>query len=337
MIAATKFSTRVLSGFDDPSFGPAEWERVLATGQSDVVFLTWQWQSAWWKTFGRGELLLIAAEREGEVVALAPLFTEAGMVYFVGSGGSDYLDFIGDISEPEILDALLNEARRRVRDFTGFVFYHVPDNSETGGRLQESASRLGLKIFEEGSQQAPALEMTGTNAIDAANKKSLVRHEKFFTRDGALKVEHLADGEKILPQLEEFFAQHVARWADTPFPSLFNDELQKRFYRELARTAADTGWLRFTRLDWQGRAIAFHFGFCYRGNFLWYKPSFAIDLAQHSPGEALLRQLLLKAIGEKAHTFDFGLGDEAFKSRFATQVNLVRNWGLYEPGAIEKK
>ena len=118
---------------------------------------------------------------------------------------------------------------------------------------------------------------------------------------------------------------------------MFNDELQKRFYRELARAAADTGWLRFTRLDWQGRTIAFHFGFCYRGNFLWYKPSFAIDLAQHSPGEALLRQLLLKAIGEKAHTFDFGLGDEAFKSRFATQVNLVRNWGLYEPGAIEKK
>jgi len=72
-------------------------ERVLATGESDVVFLTWHWQSAWWKTFGRGELLLIAVERDGEVIALAPLFTEAGMIYFVGSGGSDYLNFIGDI------------------------------------------------------------------------------------------------------------------------------------------------------------------------------------------------------------------------------------------------
>ena len=337
MIAATKFSTRVLSGFDDPSFGPAEWERVLATGQSDVVFLTWQWQSAWWKTFGRGELLLIAAERDGEVVALAPLFTEAGMVYFVGSGGSDYLDFIGDISEPEILDALLNEARRRVRDFTGFVFYHVPDNSETGGRLQESASRLGLKIFEEGSQQAPALEMTGTNAIDAANKKSLVRHEKFFTRDGALKVSHLTRSEEILPHLDEFFAQHRERWAAMPYPSLFGDEAQQQFYRVLTTTAAEAGWLRFTLLEWQGRSIAFHFGFAYRGSFMWYKPTFAIDLARHSPGEVLLRQLLLAAIAEGAHTFDFGLGDEAFKSRFATRVNHVRNWGLYDPSALPPK
>ena len=47
-----------------------------------------------------------------------------------------------------------------------------------------------------------------------------------------------------------------------------------------------------------------------------------------------MRQLLLAAAAEGTHTFDFGLGDEAFKSRFATRVDVVRNWGLYEPGAI---
>lgn len=337
MTATAKISTRVLHGFDDPAFGPVEWERLLATGRSDVVFLTWHWQSAWWETFGRGQLLLVVAERDGEVVALAPLFAEAGMIYFVGSGGSDYLDFVGDISEPEILDSLLDQARQQVSGFIGFVFYHVPENSGTGGRLEQTAGRLGLKIFDEGSQRAPVLEMGADkmNGIEAANKKSLVRHERFFARDGQLKVENLDAGEKILPLLDGFFAQHVGRWAGTAFPSLFNDETQKQFYRSLTRTAADTGWLRFTRLDWQGRAIAFHFGFCHRGNFLWYKPTFAIDLAPRSPGEVLLRQLLLRAMEENAHTFDFGLGDEAFKQRFATQTNTVRNWGLYHPAAIE--
>jgi CelD/BcsL family acetyltransferase involved in cellulose biosynthesis len=46
--------------------------------------------------------------------------------------------------------------------------------------------------------------------------------------------------------------------------------------------------------------------------------------------------LLLAAMAEKAHTFDFGLGDEAFKSRFATRVNRVRNWGLYDPRALNR-
>lgn len=330
-------TTRVLRGFNDPSFGPAEWERLLAAGHSDAVFLTWHWQSAWWAAFGRGELLLIVVERDGETVALAPLFTEAGMVYFVGSGGSDYLDFVGDISEPEILDALLLEAKSRVAEFTGFVFYHVLDNSESGRRLAAAATRLDLKIFDEGDQPAPALEFSPDkkNATVAANKKSLVRHERFFARDGSLKVSHLSRGREILPHLDEFFAQHRERWAAMPHPRLFWDEAQMRFYRLLTSAAADTGWLRFTRLDWQGRAIALHFGFCYRGSFLWYKPSFAIDLARHSPGEVLLRQLLLRAVAEDACRFDFGIGEEAFKSRFATRVNRVRNWGLYHPGALK--
>ena len=332
---STTIVTRLLVGFNDPSFGQAQWDRLSATGPSDVVFLTWHWQSAWWKSFGRGQLLLIAAEREGEVAALAPLFSEAGMIYFVGSGGSDYLDFIGDIGEPDVLDALLVAARGAVPNFIGFVFYHVPQNSTTRLLLEQAAVRLGLRIFDEGGLPAPTLELTAqpVAAREATAKKSLVRHERFFARDGSFKVSHLTRSEEILPLLDEFFAQHRERWAATPYPSLFCNAAQQQFYRELTLIAADAGWLRFTRLEWQGRSIAYHFGFCYRGSYMWYKPTFAIDLARHSPGEALLRQLLLAAITENAHEFDFGLGDEAFKSRFATCVRHVKNWGLYDPRA----
>jgi CelD/BcsL family acetyltransferase involved in cellulose biosynthesis len=62
---------------------------------------------------------------------------------------------------------------------------------------------------------------------------------------------------------------------------------------------------------------------------MWYKPTFEVELARQSPGEVLLRQLLIAAHDEGAQTFDFGTGDEAFKHRFATRVNRVRTWGLY--------
>jgi CelD/BcsL family acetyltransferase involved in cellulose biosynthesis len=96
----------------------------------------------------------------------------------------------------------------------------------------------------------------------------------------------------------------------------------------VTQTASDSGWLRFTRIDWNGKAIAFHFGFSYGGVYLWYKPSFDISLARRSPGEVLLRQLFLAAASEGAHTFDFGLGDEAFKDRFATRRDRVHTWAL---------
>ncbi len=333
---AAEVHTRVLSGFEDAQFGPTEWDKLLTTGQSDSVFLTWQWQFAWWKAFQRGELLLICAQRHGKVLALAPFFSDAGMVYFVGSGGSDYLDFIGDIGDEQVLDALLEEARQRTSDFIGFVFYHVPDNSQTGMRLERASARLGLQVLDEGHQSAPALEIAMNHELAkaATQKKSLLRHERFFASDNSFKVEHIQDGEEILAHLDGFFTQHRERWSSTPSPSLFNQPAQQDFYRLLATVASNSGWLRFTLIRWRDRVIAYHFGFNYRGSFLWYKPTFSIELARHSPGEVLLRQLLLLSLAEGSHTFDFGLGDEAFKARFATCVSRVHNWGVYDPRAL---
>ena len=95
---------RRLSGFEDSSIAPGSWNELLQQSSSDVVFLTWHWQKVWWDVFGRGELLLIVAEKDQEPVAIAPLFADSGMVYFVGSGGSDYLDFIGDVNDYCILE-----------------------------------------------------------------------------------------------------------------------------------------------------------------------------------------------------------------------------------------
>jgi len=311
----------------------SEWQAVLSRGDSNVVFLTSEWQRAWWDAYGRGTLMLVTVRRDDELIALASLFAQDGLIYFVGSGGSDYLDFIGDISSPQVLDSLLLAARNQVEDFIGFRFYLVPARSRTAGFLEKAAERLGMDFCDEGEIEAPFLDLTATGAAHAAvNKRSLLRHERFFERAERIDVREMRRAEDILPHLDDFFAQHIGRWESTEWPSLFLKERHRKFYRRLIWEASDAGWLRFTRVEWQGRAIAAHLGFCYNGSYLWYKPAFSIDLARHSPGEVLLRRLLLSAIDEQATTFDFGIGNEAFKQRFATAIPLVKTWGLYAPG-----
>jgi CelD/BcsL family acetyltransferase involved in cellulose biosynthesis len=308
------------------------WNQLLLTGTTNEVFLTWEWQRAWWETFHRGTHLIISAERNGRVQAIAPMFAEDGMAFFCGVGGSDYLDFIGTI-DVETAAAVLTCARELIPNFVGFRFHHVPSDSATGTSFREIADRVGLSCHLEQTYPCPALDLTDESAAEAAlNKKSLVRHERAFQREGGLEVMHLRDPDEVLAWLPEFFEQHVARWASTSSPSLFLDPLQRDFYARVVARLGAAGWLRFSVLWWRERAIAFHFGFCYGGRFLWYKPTFAPDLAKRSPGEALLRGLLRAALAEGAHTFDFGLGDEAFKSRFSTHVRTVTTWGLYPPG-----
>ena len=90
---------RRLNGFDDPACARDTWNRLLSHGDSDCVYLTWEWQRSWWTALGRGELLLMAAERGDGIVAVAPWYVDEGMVFFVGSGNSGYLDFIGDLAD----------------------------------------------------------------------------------------------------------------------------------------------------------------------------------------------------------------------------------------------
>ena len=331
------FTFRLLDDFDDPLINKDIWNELLINNPENNIFMTFQWQKVWWEIFGRGKLLLIVAQQEDKIIAIAPLFEDGQMIFFAGSGGSDYLDFIGNIDEPDLLDGILNMAIEQVSGFLGFRFYHVLENSKTKCNLKKVAQKKEWNFYEEGELPAPilAIKEFPEKAEQAIRKKSLVRHEAWFAKNGILKVEHFQRSEEILPHLTEFFDQHKNRWAQTNFPSLFHDSKQQLFYRRLCETLSHTEWLRFTRVVWQDNSIAFHLGFNFRGNFLWYKPSFNISMAKRSPGEVLLRQLILKALDEQAITFDFGIGDEEFKKRFATNTRLVNTWGLY-PRASEK-
>ncbi|MDQ1578787.1 MAG: hypothetical protein QOE21_1474 [Microbacteriaceae bacterium] len=322
-------TTRLLSGFEDPTCGPAEWARLLEAGPTNAIDVTWPIQRAWWETCGEGELLLIAAARDGVDVALAPLFAAGGMVFNLSL--KDKLDMIGDTSDPMVLDALLTTARASVPNFQGFRFYFIPDDSPTGKRLQDAAARLELVCHDEGELPSPALGIASdpTRAQACTRKQSLRRRERWFRDNGELVVHHFRDGESVLPQLDGFFEQHISRRADLPDPSPFLAPTERAFYGRMTELAGDTDWLRFTRIDWNDRPIAFHYGFCYRGRYLYGVPSFAVDLLERWPGEVLLRQLLLAAIDEGAAEFDFGIGDEDYKYRYATQVTTLRTWGLY--------
>ena len=330
-VATRPVTTRLLEGFDDPSFGPDAWNMLLHEGDTDVVYLTWQWQRSWWETLGRGRLLLIAAERAGQVVAVAPFYADSDMIFFVGSGASDYMDFIGDIGDPDVLDAMLQTARAQVPGFVGFRLYCVLETSRTAARLQAAAARLGLECYEEKRWPAPMIDVASDpeRVRKSASGRRLLKRERYFQRRGALTLRRFHDRDAILPHLEAFFEQHISRWAMADDESPFLERPRRAFYEHLTRTATDTGWLRFSFLDWEGRPIAFEYGCQYDGTYFGGPSSFAVDLARRSPGQVLLRQLLLASLDEGAGTYDLGVGDDPYKFLFATGLRHVCTWGLY--------
>ncbi|GAC1385598.1 MAG: hypothetical protein NVSMB45_14630 [Ginsengibacter sp.] len=322
---------RKLQGFDDPYFTEEDWMKLLLLNDTHGISLTWKLQRLWWETFGNGELLLLLAEQDDLPVALAPLYANDGMIYNLSP--EDRLEFIGNIVDPIILDAILKTARNSVDDFSGFMFYFIPDASPTGQHLVDAAKRLGLECYNKGNIPSPVLEIDRDreHAIVVANKKSLIKYENYFNREGKLEVLHFTKEEEILPYLDDFFNLHISRREITEAKSMFLNTGFRTFYRDLTKLMSSTGWLRFTCLKWNTKPIAFHYGFSYKGRYLYAIPCYDIELSNRSPGKVLLRQLLIAAIAEGASSFDFGIGDEDYKYSFSTNNPTLSHWGLFPP------
>jgi CelD/BcsL family acetyltransferase involved in cellulose biosynthesis len=327
--ASARLKATVISNFDDRSVAPARWNCLLARGQCDSVNLTWEWQRNWWNMFGRGRLLLVVIEQEDEPICIAPLFANHGMVFNLCP--EDRLDLVGGAIGADVIEAIVHSVIDFVPGFQGLRLYFIPHTSPTGRYMEQVAERFGLECIQEDSLAAPQLDIADQPdaAVRCTRKKSLVRHENNLRRNGRLEVQHARTAEEILPQLDEFFEQHISRRAATSHPSLFLDSRQRDYYRSIVAHIGPLGWLRFSRLSWNGRAIAFHFGMSYRRRFLFGVPSFDIRLQDLSPGEVLLRQLIIAAIDEDASVFDFGPGAEAYKYRFATSDVRLITWGMY--------
>ena len=330
MSPAGAVTVRLLS-FDDPAL-PATWARVFAASDVRSITQTLEWQRTWWATYARGTLLLLAADRGGETVAIAPLFCDEGMVFFTGVGEADWHDVLGAGHDPDVLTALLGAARDLAPGFVGFKFHFIPEFSRTAAALAIAAERLGLDRYELDSIVSVSVDIaTDPDAVRAAVSRSMRKAENFFLKNGDLVVQRLTTAAEVLPLLPEFVRMHAARWRLKDVESSFLRPEVRTFLDRWIKVSADAGWLRVVRLEWNGATLGmdlnWHFGTTqHSGQWV-----FDIAYMDRSPGQILLRHSVLMALDAGMHTYDMGLGDQSYKFRLPSRTVTCPTWGLYPP------
>ena len=243
---------------------------------------------------------------------------DANGARWVGTGSSDYLDFL--VAPGPDRDArVVRLCRAALRECPTVDLPNLVDETGTVAALLSARGVFATVVHE---MSAPTMDASA--APEALRKKSLRRHENKLRRRGWVATRHLTTAAEIAPRLDPFFTQHRARWAGSPYPSLFHDPRQRALYRALVRELSGSGWLRFTEVHLDGAVVAAHLGFVQGGRYYWYKPCFDPALAHLSPGEVLLKHLIERAVEEAVAEFDFTIGDEPFKQRFATRSRTVR-------------
>ena len=315
--------------YDDPAL-PAFWSRLFVASDVRAITQTLEWQRTWWRTVGRGTLLLLAAERDGVPVAIAPFFCEEGMVFFVGVGEADWHDVLGAGHDPDVLTALLAAAIERTPGFVGIKLHFIPEFSRTGAALAVATERLGLDRYEMDSIVSVVVDIAADPAaVRQAVSRSMRKAENFFRKNGELVVQQLTTAAEVLTLLPEFFAMHVARWKLKEIDSDYTRPEVRTFLERWITVSAAAGWLRVVRLEWNGGTLGmdlnWHFGTTqHSGQWV-----FDTRFMDRSPGQILLRHSVLMALDAGMRTYDLGLGDQAYKFRLPGRPVGCPTWGLY--------
>lgn len=303
--------------------GEERWRALHEQCPSATVFQSWEWLTAWWKTFNPGELWLVTAWRSDRLVGvMAGYVDNENTLKFVGEGHSDFGQILYENDRVEILAALVEYIFKTADKWRHAQFACVLNGTALASLLERKGAWVSAAM------PCPRVLFDAKPAQSLLAKSSLKRHAKKLSALGSVRVEHFTSSETILPFMDEFFTQHQERWAITRTPSLFTDAKNKQFYRTLAELARQEGAVIFTRISLNEKSVAMHFGFKSQKQLIWYKPTYDPRLAATGPGEVLIAELLKKCVADELIGLDFTRGDEPFKLRFSSEIREVKTFEI---------
>lgn len=316
-----------------------EWRRLVDRTPSATVFQELGWLRAWWATCapaGAVPHVALVHDRSG-LIGAAPFYRgpqedahgRPGLGY-IGAPHSDYNVLLAVSDDARVLARLLAALEASLPRGGVLTLPEVPEHSATARLIAARVRRLGCTAAG-GRTLCPRLGLRALSGEGASvlGKHGFRRHARRLQALGRVAVEHLVEAAAIAPHLPAFFDQHQQRWAATPYPSLFVSAHNRRLYERVAMELAPAERILFTVVTVDGAPAAYHFGLLSQQDLLWYKPSFDVALAKHSPGQALLHALVAWCVEHGRSGLDFTRGDEAFKARLATESRANVSFSTY--------
>lgn len=314
----------IIEDFDVLRSMSSSWSRLWSNSRSASIFQSLPWISAWWKAFGKHLALCTPVVYQGsDIVGILPLVRCGSALRFIGTPGSDYCDILCDEGQaPQIIEAALR-AIFKMDGWHTCKLTNLRDDSAFLRYSRDLPMDIARYMHTESYTQRSSLVLDGDRnaVIDAVRRKSaLRRHRNKLYKTGSVHFFHLEDREQIHGCLNTLFQQHIGRRAMENEASQFLTPEWREFYHAMVDELNPGNELRFSVLELDGRSIACHFGFEWRGSLTLYKSTFDVDVWDLSPGSVLLSEILAYAHERQLDEIDFTVGMESYKEHFTNQT-----------------
>jgi len=306
------------------------WNELLHQSDSDVVFMTWEWQKVWWQHFGpAGDdplYLITLRNADQELVGLWPLYNETPgklprRLRVIGSPrGSDYLDLIACRGRETTVHAEILDFLAAQDDWESVEITNIQEDSPTLQVLACLAETQGFDVHVEPVAVCPRILLPDSWAAYLRQLRGKQRHEiRRKLRRAEQGMEHvewyLSEDPRTLPQDVTVYLDLFQK--SSPVKEEYLNEERQQFFQAMASVMLEAGWLYLAFITVNDEKVASLFCFDYANRISVYNSGYDPRQYHHlSPGIVLVCYCIQDAIGRGYPIFDFLRGDEEYKYRF---------------------
>lgn len=283
----------------------SEWD-ALADRVEAPPWLRPGWFRAWWRAFGRGRLELVAARDGNGLAGVLPLSRSRGTLRALGNWHSPSFAPVADGEAPlaELAHSLARANAPRV------VLPFLADGATV---FRDSAVDAGRRVLARWTRRAPYVATEGPweayeRTLDRKLRSEIRRRRRKLEEAGTVELV-VHDGSARLDELLlDGLRVEAASWKGQRGTAILADPRLVAFYGDVARWAAERGWLRLAFLTLNGRPIAFDLGFEEAGSHHLVKTGYDPAYRRYGPGILLRHAMIGRAFTLGLRRYEF-LGD----------------------------
>ena len=296
---------------------------------------SYSWNLCWWKAFqDQGDLHLIKFESAGEVIGIAPFYTDRwfGLSRFrflaTGNTCTDYVDLICD---PLHYDTCAESLAAYIRDQ---AFSVVELDSPKDDRLATLLKQHLVKDYRPDHRPAePTWRLALPSSWDefkSVAKKSLRRKinkavRRFDSEEFSVTSSHEIPVDEAFETLKEL---HTLRFNSKGKPGVFADPQFERFLRSAISEFHRQGKSEIVIVLHKDSPIAAHLYFNSSDGYQFYQSGYDPKAMKLEPGHLLFTAMIKKAIDRGDAFFDFLRGDEPYKGYWGASPHDQRKLRL---------
>ena len=291
----------------------ADWRRAVNADPRASLYQSPGWCLPWYRAYRDAYTPHVIVVRSHDtVVGLVPMAVNraTGGLVFASDAMADYRDIV---ARSGYRQAVVEQLVRAYLD-GGFsnplqVGWSDPE-SDTPALVAAVCARLGLRST---IRRQPCWRWFPP----APPKPSAQKFLNWYKRNGQVSFDVIDTEEAWVRFREEYYRQHSLRQIQAGRQTSFDDDRKAELYEGLFR--APDLQCHVTAFSVDGRMLAGHFGYVWRGVLLLGPPSIRLEDEQRSPAVILLSWIIQNAEQLGLHGFDLTIGDSEFKKRLGNQ------------------